>query len=489
MRKNEFFAVLKEDLPEDRYKARLLRELEDHWEDCEAKDSKKKAEERLGDPHEFIIFYQDVMKKHLSLYLEALFIGLCSMPLGLLPMIGNLFTEMTEILLLKGLIFGVTLALDYFFFLYFYSWVWHHLCEFGPISRALAKRLLAPLLLPVFYVVASIVFIFHFDTDHPQDYLYPLVLGIYLLAQTVAAWMALKVDLRFKSLFRGLSLLFVAYILSGLVIYYGAGSIEGIGLFDSLFAFIYFVRVLLVLPFGSNYILASTVLGLLAALVFSYSVRCLYLAIQTKKSIPFGKTLLALFIVYAFCFSHASETKMEWSVPYISLSRTWEDQRLGWFSNWYEFLSQDGERRFSYAARWMEEGLELIDQHGDAIVLETLSTDSQNLQWKTKEGLQEEFMDGIQNQGLVLSSDFQCSDTRAVEDEDKVLVLGGDAYCQELSYRGQLIYSAPAAYSIKNLFLSPDGGWLILQFSEGGYSGFGDNFGVPDEVFAVDLSL
>lgn len=475
MRKTEFFTVLKKDLPEDKYKARLLRELEDHWEDC---GSGEKAEHRLGDPHEFISFYKDVMKKNTSLYLEALFIGLCSMPLILLPFIGNSFTESTENYLAKAVLWLITLVGIGFFYFIFYRWVWTRLSASQKIEGRLAKKLLPLLMVPSWWVLGLVALLVR--ADQGQDYFFPLVIASYAFAQVVAAWKA-RVHLLGAQGNRWLSaggfLLMV-----GLFVILPALSGEALG--EALYTLFYFVRVGLFIPFGMNNTLAVIVLGVAALLMMAYSFFVVVQRLATGKSFAWGKAAIGLLLLYGFVTPAERSNLITWELPAVNLTSAWEQDELGLFYTWYRFLTNDGERTFYYALDHGSEAVRVADQEGHEVEFTALSLEASELEWVTVEDTAD-FVSVFTNGPVDLPEEFTCVDPDAPDGLSEVLVLGGETYCREFYYKDQLVFSAPVAASISDVLVTSDEQWLIVHFPE---QSWGPGLYQHDSVFAVDLS-
>ncbi|QQR54618.1 hypothetical protein IPG41_05510 [Candidatus Peregrinibacteria bacterium] len=302
MRKNEFLHILKEDLPEDQYKSRLLRELEDHWDDCHAQGSVKKADQSLGDPHQFISFYKDVMKKNTPLYLEALFIGLCSMPMMFLPFIGNSFTEITENFLAKGALWILTLGMAGFLYSIFYRWVWTRLTASQKIEDSLAKKLTFLLLVPGWYVIGLVAVILY--DEQMQDHIFPLMIMSYTVVQLFVAWKArshaLSVQANKIMAILGFSLGIICLVLLS---FFREVSLE-----EVLYSMFYFVRLGLFVPFGMHRSLGVISLGVVAFLTMTYSFSVVFYQLVKGEGACLGQgsdwILLSLWTCDASCRVH-----------------------------------------------------------------------------------------------------------------------------------------------------------------------------------------
>lgn len=477
MHKKEFFEVLKEDLPDDKYKARLLRELEGHWDDCGSGESGEKAEQRLGDPHDFISFYQDVMKKNTSLYLEALFIGLCSLPMILLPFIGNSFTEATENLLAKAALWVLTLAVMGLFYFTFYRWVWARLSTALKIQDHLAKKLMPLLLIPSGYALGLVAILL--KDDNNQDYFFLPVIGSYILVQVVAAWKARSRPFGEKET-RRISVLSLVFVVAALV---ALPLASGSPLNDALFALFFFVRVGFFLPFGMDFTLAITTLGVFALFIMTYSLFAVFQRIRTGRGFAWGKALIGLFLFYGFLAPPATSGLIAWELPAVNLTMAWEQEELGLLYRWYRFVTNDGERTYQYALAHSDGSVRITNQADATMEFTTLSLEPRELEWfEATKGM--DYVSSLQSGPVDLPEEFTCVDPDAPDDLSDVLVLGGETYCQKFYYKDQLVFSAPVAAAISDVFVTDDGQWLVVHFSE---QNWGPGLFQHDSVFAVKL--
>jgi hypothetical protein len=481
MHKKDFFKILSRDLPKDGYKARLLQELNDHWED-HGDHGTATIDRHMGDPHEFIHFYKITMQKKIALFLEALFLGVCAAPIAALPFVGNGFTETTEDILGKAVIWIATLLLSGLLYFLFYRWLWAHLKTSFPFEKKDIKAILPLLLLPGWYCAIALMLLLSFDDDTVQDHFFPLVISSYLLIQALAAWRASDKALsakgekriRWIGLIGATSALMVGLVLS---------QTSGINILELP---LFLLKIFVFLPFLNNLLLGHIIVGILAALFGLYILHGLFSALKNKKDFPLGKFFLALILVYGFSFHPKEDTSIAWQYPSVNVTKEWEKQELGPLYPWYRFLTQDGERAFSYAPLWIETGLRIARQDDASILLTELSEDPKELEWnelQRREGL---FMVQVKSGEVYLPETFNCIDPFALEfmEPGTVKVLGGETYCQELFYKEQLIYSTTERFLIEDLVLSPDGEWLTIHFAGQGQM---DTSWQADSIFLVHL--
>ncbi|QQR54617.1 hypothetical protein IPG41_05505 [Candidatus Peregrinibacteria bacterium] len=189
----------------------------------------------------------------------------------------------------------------------------------------------------------------------------------------------------------------------------------------------------------------------------------------------------------------AESTLIHWDQPAVNLTMALEQEELGLFYRWYRFITDDGMFAYSYALAHTDEAVRIINWEGDGVDFITLSLDASALEWKETASetipWEEEaasFVSAIQSGPVELPMDFTCLDPNAPEDLSDALVLGGESYCQQLYYKDQLIFSAPLAVLVEDVFMTTDEEWLILHFPRQDF--LPGSLHERDSVFAVDLS-
>ncbi len=484
MNKKEYFDFLKSKLPKDKYRARFLEELEEHFEDALYAETFKKnaAEERalarLGDPMQTLFYYKKLISKHSSLYsyLESLFFGVLSTPLYLSFFIANSMTESTEVLFLKVVTFFLSAsgvcALFYFFYRFIFS-------KLKPLNELLSPKgklvSFAVNMAPAFTGVMALTVLFY--SDENQDYFFPFVIVGYLLVGMAAAWKA-YVDTFKKPWLIGNEKInyLLTLLVFALLIFTEAGEVIA-----------YFMKVIWVIifyGFNGSVILAiwSSGLAVLALGIFSL-VSLVRWGKARKAAFPLVKLLILMSSIYALFIPtpglEVSE-QLEWNKPHVELVETFEKEQMGPFYLWSQKFRRDDGPIIDYRIGYRGDGFFIHIQDIADYELKVSSLDEFSLK-----KLSSDPTEVYAQNSYILHEDLTCvlSDLAAMSHEGilEPPTLGGETDCKELYYRDELVFSNPSGqwFMLQNAVFSPGQAWLLLEFN--------DVMEAPTSLYLVEL--
>lgn len=181
MRKKEFFKELSRRLPNDKYKERFLEELNEHFEDAladeqwKAKVVEDEVVKRLGEPTFIYLYYQVFMhNQRWYLYAEVFFWSLVSVFIYGPTIASTTLIDGPDNLLIKGVIWLLSLAGSAGLYYLFYSFAYSRLKRLHAFHESLQAFLLKSFgaIVPFLLLIGMIGAAYLTDANEKQDLFY-----------------------------------------------------------------------------------------------------------------------------------------------------------------------------------------------------------------------------------------------------------------------------------------------------------------------------
>lgn len=482
MNKKLFFSYLRKNLPENKYKNRFLEDLTEHLDDMEYEESFKgkiketKLLNRLGEPSNILFTYKKLMNKQskISIYLESFIWGILTCPLFIWPFMANSFTEATEHILYKTLIWISSLAFTFFAFKVLYYYIFSHLKVLN-LTLNKNEKIASFSLTLVLPILSSLLYIptFYFSADERQDYIFPFIIMSYLLVIAISAWKEFKTILNTNISLKNIWLYDLIFIASLIIISLQINILSMLG-------FVVFFVFLANTSLDINYIIT----GIIATFISTYYLIDIVhnLKNRTMSKLPVFKIFVVIILIYGLCFPNKVNNQLNFSKKYINVTEKIERDEMGIYYNWSKSLNKlDEFPNFPYEISKDKENFEIKQFSTDKKFTLTSPYNLKNLQIKNGNF---DPISHIYNKEEFLSSDFKCVNKKdsaeTIDDLDanSKLTLGGETCCYELYYKNELIYKSNAEL-LQNILISVDEKFLLIHIE--------DPFKEIEDIYLVEI--